>query len=417
MKPFKEFLALIEAAIDRGDHLEVTTDYHKEGRIPGTAIEHRGNQDAYGHAGIGGADHVVNHIMKKADTNLAHKTADEYSHDNLGHGYENHTIHPESSLKKQYVIGQAYKHAVDGKPEYKKAVFDDYTKNRPDIIKHTKATDYDSLVAGSYHHLAKETNKQFERLPVKMQYHDGHLGYHNSGEAMRDVHLHNNLTVYRGGDQHEFLHNVDKKNGLNENEKFRAVHDYFGHAVHGNQFGPKGEEVAHSAHQKLFTPASHVALASETRGQNSLVNYSHHNLELQKSMEDSRGLKRAALNRGDHSDANAHSEQLRHLGGQWKYADQKAVALPSAMLNPHFDGSVPEHIKSILHDPEAKNNSEYDVDKDKHSLVQLAKHHNTSSHNTKHGGILDHDKAHDDLKHIASVHGYHSLSRNPFVKE
>jgi len=57
------------------------------------------------------------------------------------------------------------------------------------------------------------------------------------------------------------------------NDLFRAVHDAFGHGLEGAGFRGRGEENAWQAHARLFTgPALH-ALTSETRGQNSWLNY------------------------------------------------------------------------------------------------------------------------------------------------
>jgi hypothetical protein len=58
-----------------------------------------------------------------------------------------------------------------------------------------------------------------------------------------------------------------------ENFKFRAVHDYYTHAAHGFEFGPRGEENAWLAHRQMFSPKAIPALTNETRGQNSWVNY------------------------------------------------------------------------------------------------------------------------------------------------
>ena len=60
------------------------------------------------------------------------------------------------------------------------------------------------------------------------------------------------------------------------NDLFRAVHDIFGHAKEGHQFGPRGEENAWRQHVRMFTQAARSAMTSETRGQNSWVNYGPH---------------------------------------------------------------------------------------------------------------------------------------------
>lgn len=60
------------------------------------------------------------------------------------------------------------------------------------------------------------------------------------------------------------------------NDAFRVVHDYFGHAKEGSGFGAKGEENAWREHMKMFSPEAQKALTTETRGQNSWVNYGPH---------------------------------------------------------------------------------------------------------------------------------------------
>jgi hypothetical protein len=65
---------------------------------------------------------------------------------------------------------------------------------------------------------------------------------------------------------HEFFSDED-------NDKFRAVHDVFGHAAIGRGFSRNGEEAAYLSHRQMFPKAAQAALASETRGQNSFLNY------------------------------------------------------------------------------------------------------------------------------------------------
>jgi hypothetical protein len=57
------------------------------------------------------------------------------------------------------------------------------------------------------------------------------------------------------------------------NDLFRAVHDAFGHGIEGAGFRARGEENAWQAHARLFTGPAIGALTSETRGQNSWVNF------------------------------------------------------------------------------------------------------------------------------------------------
>lgn len=57
------------------------------------------------------------------------------------------------------------------------------------------------------------------------------------------------------------------------NDLFRAVHDAFGHGLEGSGFRAQGEENAWQAHVRLFTGSAVAAITSETRGQNSWLNY------------------------------------------------------------------------------------------------------------------------------------------------
>ena len=59
------------------------------------------------------------------------------------------------------------------------------------------------------------------------------------------------------------------------NDLFRAVHDIIGHS-RGNQFGPRGEETAWREHIQLFSDTAKKAVTTETRGQNSWVNFGRH---------------------------------------------------------------------------------------------------------------------------------------------
>lgn len=68
-------------------------------------------------------------------------------------------------------------------------------------------------------------------------------------------------------------------NSMPANDAFRIVHDVFGHAKEGNGFGPHGEENAWRHHMQMYSPEAQKAMTSETRGQNSWVNYGPHGEE------------------------------------------------------------------------------------------------------------------------------------------
>lgn len=130
-------------------------------------------------------------------------------------------------------------------------------------------------VQAAYKALGDEVEAQFKLLPVKIEFTSGDP-YPNSAEMMRDVRENNRLRVFTGGDAHPLLGAKDET-GISQNDKFRAVHDYFGHYMGGFQFGPSGEENAWVEHSKMFTPLAQRAMTTETRGQNSWFNFSTEN--------------------------------------------------------------------------------------------------------------------------------------------
>ncbi len=88
------------------------------------------------------------------------------------------------------------------------------------------------------------------------------------------------------------------------NDVFRVVHDYFGHIMEGVGFRADGEENAWRIHSAMYSPLARKALTSETRGQNSWVNY------------------------GPNGEANRTAS-----GGDTVYADQKIGLLPDWVVN------------------------------------------------------------------------------------
>lgn len=60
------------------------------------------------------------------------------------------------------------------------------------------------------------------------------------------------------------------------NDVFRAVHDFYGHAKEGYEFGPRGELNAFLSHSGMYSDKAVPAMAMETMGQNSWVNFGKH---------------------------------------------------------------------------------------------------------------------------------------------
>lgn len=133
----------------------------------------------------------------------------------------------------------------------------------------------DPEVKRAYAALGNEVDAQFKTLPVKVEF-TSEDPYHTSKEMMDDIEQNNRLKVFTGGEPHPLLGAKDK-DGISLNDKFRAVHDYFGHAMFGHKFGPNGEENAWTEHSKMFSPEAQKAMTTETRGQNSWFNFSAEN--------------------------------------------------------------------------------------------------------------------------------------------
>lgn len=60
------------------------------------------------------------------------------------------------------------------------------------------------------------------------------------------------------------------------NDLFRIVHDYFGHLKEGYGFRAAGEDNAWRSHASMYSDLARPAMTTETRGQNSWVNYGPH---------------------------------------------------------------------------------------------------------------------------------------------
>ena len=277
------------------------------------------------------------------------QVATEYTERELGEKYKL-PKNPPSSLQKQAPIGRVFLEATKESPQYKSAAFKSYERAMPDMLQKYRIKNYDDLLEKSYLQLAKEVKTQFDALPLSMSYYRGAEGaYKNSKELFEDIDKRGHMFVYRGGDPHDFLGQIDPDTGLSYNEMFRAVHDYFGHAVHRNQFGPVGEEIAWAAHSAMLSPLARIAMSSETRGQNSLVNYSPLNAELKAQIFEFDNEIAAAKRYGyDPRDIKELQDARLALFNDFQYAPQKSVVLPAEMLSIDYMGDMPEGFRELI---------------------------------------------------------------------
>ena len=149
------------------------------------------------------------------------------------------------------------------------------------------APSYDKAAEPHYKSLVEETKRQFDFMTRPT--HQGGLGMSfevtkedpysrvsmRTGRTipdprgmMRDVEQNRRIKVLatETTGSHPYMTN-------DENDMFRGVHDFFGHAASGRGFDPHGEEAAYRSHRSMFSPMARGALTTETRAQNSANNY------------------------------------------------------------------------------------------------------------------------------------------------
>ena len=153
------------------------------------------------------------------------------------------------------------------------------------------------LVKASYEALLNETKGQYDamkRAGVNLEFYpDVNNDPYKSNPrlAVEDIRHNNHMYVYPtnagygtgealpGAEDNPMLRDSGERwNGqpVTFNDLFRAVHDYFGHAKEGVGFRADGEENAWRQHAAMFSPLARIALGTETRGQNSWLNYGPH---------------------------------------------------------------------------------------------------------------------------------------------
>lgn len=306
---------------------------------------------------------AIRAIIANPEKNQPLRVAQDYT---LGN-YDHNMPAPKTSLEKQSGIARVFQHAQEDDPAYKHALFERYGEMYPQMMDRLGVQNADQLLERSYSALQDEAGQQFKHLPVSMQYHFGSGEYPTPSAMMRDVYGNGNLNVFRGGDRHDFLNAVDPETGLNSNEMFRAVHDYFGHALNGSTFRPGGEEAAYASHWQMLSPEARIALLAETRGQNSFVNYSPLNADILGPMRgaqhklDERASLLRRYNGGepyqyllDDAKALGDPEELRAIVAKYanspdfQFAPQKAVLLPPEYLPPDTAGGVPDYLQPLI---------------------------------------------------------------------
>jgi len=173
----------------------------------------------------------------------------------------------------------------------------DRAKSIADAFEAMEHNPNDPETKEAYQLMASETVEQYNAISDKGYTFEIYEGegepYKNSQEMIND--LKNNKHLYILSTQKQFGETeitdeqrnenpllkdsgVKDKNGvpLLVNDVFRGVHDFFGHSERGNSFGAIGEENAWDIHARMFSDKARRAMTTETRGQNSWVNFGKH---------------------------------------------------------------------------------------------------------------------------------------------
>ena len=273
--------------------------------------------------------------IKNPETNASLKSANSYNQ-SVGlpevttHKYKPSDPIQQTKIAKLYPELQDVNSHTYKETDTERRIYSEYKSKHPEIFKEYDIKDYKDLVHKAYGQLIKETQLQYDALPVKVTFHEaGEGNYQNNFEMLDDVHNFNHLWVYKGGDDHtELGSKTMDKNGLTANDKFRAVHDYYGHSIEGYQFGKDGEENAWIEHSKMFSPLAQWALSSETRGQNSWVNYSGVNDVVLQEIKLGSALKSQGEKLGNQEMIDEGEKLLSTIYDKFQFAQQKAIILP-----------------------------------------------------------------------------------------
>lgn len=211
-------------------------------------------------------------------------------------------------------------------PELDKALSGKISKAFEDM----KHDPHNPEVKEAYDSLINETLKQYDDLVTNglksNKIKDGSSPYKNSKDLADQVKSSNEISYFPTEEgfgsgaitDNPMLKKTGRLNSSGEdmaaNDIFRVVHDVYGHVKPDSSFGPIGEEIAYQNHKQMFSPSAQKALATETRGQNSYVNFGPN----------------ATHNRANPANT--------------IYADQKVGLLPDWAVNQNVATTAPETI-------------------------------------------------------------------------
>ena len=173
---------------------------------------------------------------------------DKYTHEiGLGAGATRHDVFPVLNEKFAQRVATAYDmldNAKEGTKAWKEA------KQSYDAFNQEIAAQYKAMIDAGY--------------KVEFTHDDP---YATSADMRGDIAVNKRLKAFATPEGHHPFMTAE------QNNMFRAVHDFFGHAAEGYEFGPRGEDAAFRKHASTLSEDALPALATETRGQNAWVNF------------------------------------------------------------------------------------------------------------------------------------------------
>jgi hypothetical protein len=210
-----------------------------------------------------------------------------------------------------------------------------------------KATPNDPQTKAAYNAMVEETLEQYEKIiskGYKVEINNSEP-YDSSADMIKDLRENKSMKIfstdsgfgdepitYKQRKENPLLQETKYKdvNGLPllANDVFRFVHDFFGHAKFGNGFGAIGEENAWNIHARMYSPLARRAMTTETRGQNSFVNFSGVNDEVFKKRDRARVLRQ----QGKLEEAKKLTEEVYE---EMSFAEQKVGLLPEEISEPY----------------------------------------------------------------------------------
>jgi hypothetical protein len=218
-----------------------------------------------------------------------------------------------------------------------------------------KVTPNDPETKAAYKAMVDETLEQYEKIinkGYKVEINNSEP-YDSSADMIKDLRENKSMKIFstESGFGDEPITDKQRKenpllqetkykdaNGLPllANDIFRFVHDFFGHAKFGNGFGAIGEENAWNIHARMYSPLARRAMTTETRGQNSFVNFSGVNDEVFKKRDKARVLRQ----QGKLEEAKKLTEQVYE---EMSFAEQKIGLLPEWVSIPKGENISPEN--------------------------------------------------------------------------